>query len=140
MRLKYGWKLWTAVVLLFLAGMLVGASGARYYFFETHHFMRPPDSPQHAYDQVLERMRTKLNLRQDQYEAISKFVQEAMEKGRVIMDQIEPQMAANIQEQYEKIMSVLNPDQQKEFTKMHKRFERHRKKFRRPPPPDHPVE
>jgi hypothetical protein len=37
MRLNYGWKLWTAVVLLFFAGVLVGASGARYYFLETRH-------------------------------------------------------------------------------------------------------
>jgi hypothetical protein len=132
MRLNYGWKLWTAVVLLFFAGVLVGASGARYYFLETRQFMQPPDSPEHVREQILDRMDRKLDLRPDQHDAIAQYIQETMEKGRLIMDRFEPQMDANIQEQYQRIMNVLDPDQQQEFKKMHQRFEHRRKRFRRP--------
>lgn len=135
MRLNYGWKLWVAVVLLFLAGVLVGASGTRYYFYETRQFIRPPDSPLHARDQILDRMDRQLSLRPEQHDAIADYIREAMEKGRLIMDRIDPQMDANFQEQYRKIMSVLDPNQQLEFKKMHERFEHRRKRFRKPFPP-----
>ena len=108
------WVHWLSALLIFCAGMVVGAGGTigviRQRIIEHH---RKP--PGHAVNHIMDRLDRKLDLREDQHARIEVIVQQRLGALREIRDETVPRVRAELGAALEDIATELDTAQEAAF-------------------------
>lgn len=115
------WKLWTGIILIFLAGVSIGAAGTGLYV--RHRVMTVlqggPPAVATLFTTVLAR---RLDLSDPQEKAVSKTVTETQGRLRELRRQYQPEARKIISIGIAQIKTELSPQQQKKLDEMYARF------------------
>jgi len=122
------------VVLVFLSGVLVGAFGYRLYSVQTVKSNSPdrPRTPEEYRKRYVQEMRNRLKLSDQQVSSLQQIMDDTGQSFRDLREKDRPVIRGIEQEQYQKVLAILNPDQQAEYEKM--RAERERRRQQRSEP------
>jgi len=129
------WKVILATVVVFAAGVLTGGLLVNYVVDHAHprsqtggrgqsHPGEPlqPRAPEMLRKEFIEHLDDTLKLTPAQHAAIQKIFAEGQEQNRQIWTNVAPRLRQEMEQIHQRIRAELNPDQQKRFEKMVKRF------------------
>lgn len=108
-----------SMVLVFASGTVVGAVGFRYYNQrESGARQRSPRSPDDYRNSYSKEMKTRLKLSDQQTHQLEGILDETRNQFRELREKHRPEFRALQDAQTEKINSMLNSEQQAEYTRM----------------------
>ena len=103
--------------LVFLAGAVVGIAGYRFYAVNTAEAnlqMRQP-TPQEYRKHMVSKLQTELKLTPEQTASIQEIYDYIGDRWIEVRDAMEPEFEAMRKERAERIMAILNPEQQQRY-------------------------
>jgi Spy/CpxP family protein refolding chaperone len=118
------WKLVTGVVLVLLAGILVGSLGTQ--MLVRHRFPLPPPRPGPHAAFLAERLSKNLYLTQTQKARVRQILDQTNEKLHQHFQQEQPQLKKIIDDGFSEIAKELNDTQREKFDYMRQKIERER--------------
>ncbi len=157
------WKIACATLVIFLAGIITGATLVRFAYAGPRWRVqrplenRPPGNPSNAgnpgnpnqeprpnpnpaggllsreFVQILERQ---LQLTPEQRQQIGTIMAEGQERVRELRARIDPEVRKEMQQTREQIRAVLTPEQREQFEQLMKRTQRRNDRGEAPGPPD----
>lgn len=106
-------KVWLVLVVVFVLGSVTGAALTGLYWSRAAG-NRPERNPQ----QRFEKMRSELNLTDDQTKAVSAILDETRNEYRTLRGELKPRFDEPRQKARAKIRALLSPEQQQKFDAM----------------------
>jgi len=136
----YNWKIWTAFLAVFLAGVLSGVAGTGLYL--KLHFAPPPDRETYREqmgDRLSSTLSRELGLTGETAEAVRTEVIATLDRLEAVHAALRPRARAVIAEGIRRVKDHLSEPQQAELDELIRRNrERPFSLFRLPPPPPPP--
>ena len=122
------WKLWTGMILIFIAGGAVGTIGTG--LFVKHKIVSIVEEGQPAVEKLALRILSRrLDLTADQKSETARIIRETQQRLQAIRLRVRPDALKIITTGKEDIRALLDPDQKKTldqlYTKMKRRWETH---------------
>lgn len=122
------WKLWTGMLLIFIAGGAVGTIGTG--LFVKHKIVSIIEEGQPVVEKLAVRILSRrLDLTADQKSETARIIRETQQRLQVIRLRVRPEAFEIITTGKEDIRALLDPDQKKTldqlYTKMKRRWETH---------------
>lgn len=113
------------VIVAFIAGLLVGVAGDRFYLFRTRQFL-PHRAMQFAAGRIVDHLDRSLHLSSQQKVEVQSIIERHRQRIELLMSGIRPQMRQEIEAANGEINKVLTPEQRTEFAKLRMRMGPHR--------------
>jgi Spy/CpxP family protein refolding chaperone len=127
------WKIWVALLVLFVSGVLIGSVGTRMY---VRHKLsgifsreRPP-----IQNMFVRRLTREIDLTREQRQEIEQVASRAAEKFHELRSEHRSQAEALFDQSASEIKKHLSPEQQEQFDELRKRMRARHKRGRRGPP------
>jgi len=134
------WKVWTAFLSVFVAGVIVGAAGLG---ITLRFHMKPPRDMQEFHARVrshlLEHLMDEVQPDQAAIPAIAKSLDQTLHELEAIRESVDPKVKATFERGHERIRQHLTPEQRKRFDAMLKNMRSSGFGLFRPPPPPPPF-
>lgn len=113
------WKLWSGLVVLFLAGVFVGAMGMGLY--EKHKFEKTvTNGPQAIKERIFSRLARELDLSKDQRGHLERTIDRAQSELLELRRRHQPQIEAIILKYIDSMKAHLTPDQQQKLDSLYR--------------------
>ena len=132
------WKIWVALLVLFVSGVLIGSVGTRMYVRHklTGIFARERPAVRNLF---VRRLTRELDLTREQREEIEQIASRAAEKFHELHREHRSQAEDLFDQSASEIKKHLSPAQQEQFDELRKRMkERHKRRRHGPPHGGHP--
>jgi len=130
-----------SLALVFVCGAVAGAMGYRLYTVRgVSADARPPRNPEEFRRRMMEDFRRRLTLNDDQLSKLTAIMDDTRRRFTETRATIEPEMHKIREEEQQRIMALLSPDQQVIWAQMQKEREARQRKKRgdfAPPPSAH---
>jgi hypothetical protein len=129
------WTVALYVGLVFASGIVVGAYGHR--FIDIVGVSAKAPNPEEFRKRFNAEMRTRLQLTGEQITRLDAILEQTREEFRATRDGLEPALQKIREEQHQRILQILDPDQRAEYEKMRLEREARIRQQKEPVPPPH---
>ncbi len=131
------WKIWTAFLTVFIAGISVGVFGSGLY---VKHRLHPRNhNPAEFHKIIKERMlshiQNEVHPSPEIMPAIESILDETLDKARDLRREVHPRIKTILEDGQSRIKALLPPEQQERFEAFTKRLREQPHKYLPPPPP-----
>ena len=127
------WKIWVALLVLFVSGVLIGSVGTRMYVRHKISGIFSRERPA-VRNLFVRRLTRELDLTREQREEIEEIASRAAEKFHNIHTQHRSEVEVIIDQSASEMKKHLSPAQQEQFDELRKRMKARRKRRKHGPP------
>ena len=122
------------VIAVFIAGLLVGIAGDRFYLFRRHRLFPSEGARRFATGRIVEHLDRDLHLSPQQKADVQRIIDQHHVRIDAVMTGIQPQVHAELEAANAEIDKILTPQQRETFKKMRMRAPFPRRHGFPPPP------
>ena len=130
------WKLITGVLFVFIAGVLIGVLGTKYYVQQRYFGIK--HRPQERTAFITERLTERLHLSESQQAQVYDLIKDMHQAADKIFREHKTEIDNYMDGRMSEVRDLLDTDQQEEFDAMMKEIKKRRKEWRDFPPPRGP--
>lgn len=127
------WKIWVALLVLFVSGLLIGSVGTRMYVRHKISSIYSRERPA-VRNLFVRRLTRELDLTREQREKIEEIASRAAEKFHNLHTQHRSEVEVIIDQSASEMKKHLSPAQQEQFDELRKRMKAQHKRRRHGPP------
>ncbi len=132
------WKIWVALLVLFVSGVLIGSVGTRMYVRHQLSSIFSRERPA-IRNLFVRRLTRELDLTREQRQEIEEIASRAAEKFYDLHSQHRAEVEAILDQSASEMKKHLSPAQQEQYDELRKRMKaRHKKRWHGPPRRGHP--
>ena len=106
------------MIVAFIAGLIVGIAGDRFYLFRSHRLFPSRKSADFAAHHIVDRMDRELHFTAEQKAQVQQIIDRHRVRIDALMSGVRPQVRQELDASNAEIEKILTPDQRVQFSKM----------------------